>query len=156
MTELLNGYVYEELVWLWSAVSCWNLSVTCWLWEPAPVGRSSADWKTSHYEETLWPTSCILLGCWLLLLPGAWRIKDFQVWPSIICFRRAGWTGGIRDFMRVSLSRHTSCIEITSFCEVVKAGGLHTLKPVLLPSSLLSESKCDCFCDAYVDVILFF
>lgn len=40
------------------------------------------------------------------------------------------------------------------FCEVVKAGGLHTLEPVLHPSSLLSESKCDCFCGVNVDVLV--
>lgn len=55
--------------------------------------------------------------------------------------------------MRVSLSRDTPVSKLRQFCEVVKAGGLHTLKSVLHPSSS-SDSKHDCFCDVNVDILV--
>lgn len=44
-------------------------------------------------------------------------------------------------------------LKLHKFCEVVKAGGLHTLESVLNPSSL-SESKHDCSCSVSVDVLV--
>lgn len=43
--------------------------------------------------------------------------------------------------------------KLRQFCEVVKAGGLHTLESVLHPSSV-GESKYDCFCDVNVDILV--